>query len=90
MSNTFFITINFYNTKNEFCIDVISNHYVRIYLSNLLPCNDKFNVISDIHVLAQWYDVKSFFIIIHFYNAKKYALMFIISNHYVRKYHRNF
>ena len=64
-------------------------HDGRKCLSNLLqlePCNDQFNVISD--VMAYWYDTfNTFNIAIKFSNAKimNCALMFIMSNHYARK-----
>ena len=54
------ITINFCNAKKMICALKfnMSNHYGRKCFSNLLqlqPCNDMFEVISD--VMAQWYEM---------------------------------
>ena len=56
-------------------------------LIQLEPCNDMFEVTSGI--MAIWYElIKTFLITINFCNAKKMncVLMFIIHNHYGRKY----
>ena len=63
------------------------HYYGTICLSNLLqlsPCNDMFKVISNIMVRNDKY----FIIKINFCNAFKIkcVLMFIMSNHYGRKY----
>ena len=57
--NTFIITIHFCNVNKMNCalMLIISNHYGRNCLSNLLqlePCNDMLKVISDI--MAHWYE----------------------------------
>ena len=85
---------NFCNAKKMNCtlIFIICNHYGRKCLINILqlePCN-VFKVISDMK--AHCYDMWNTIIVaINFCKAKNmnFALMFIISNHYWRKYRSN-
>ena len=66
MMITFIITTNFCNVKKMNCalMHIISNHYGRKCVSNLLqlePWNDVFNVISDI--MVHWYEMINTFVI---------------------------